>query len=172
MILPTFGLDQLMNIIEGAVLSGAELVEMNWQMNWKTTSAWYCVIEVVSAKQTVKLTFSNGLTQGYSSHCFLICLFFCPWAELYWHQCHLSGFDRKHLLWDAAGDNGVVAGIGDFSSIDSEGTVDISFILAAMITWKFVILCLYFRENSYVRVDHAFSSLPASASDWPSYSIS
>ena len=34
------------------------------------------MIEVVSTKQTVKLTFSNGLTQGYSSHYFLICLFF------------------------------------------------------------------------------------------------
>ena len=37
---------------------------LNWQMNWKTASAWYRVIEAVSTKQTVKLAFSNGLTQG------------------------------------------------------------------------------------------------------------
>ena len=31
-ILPTFGLDQLMNIIEGAVFGGAELAQMNCQL--------------------------------------------------------------------------------------------------------------------------------------------
>ena len=42
----------MMKMIEGAVLVVAELADMNWQTNWKTTSAWYRAIEVVSAKQT------------------------------------------------------------------------------------------------------------------------
>ena len=41
------------------------------------------------------------------------------------------------LALDAAGDSGVVAGLGDFSCDESEGTVDISFILAVLMgNWR------------------------------------
>ena len=41
------------------------------------------------------------------------------------------------LALDAAGDSGVLAGIGDFSCIKSKGTVDISFILAVLMgNWR------------------------------------
>ena len=97
----------------------------------------------------------------------------------------MSVFDRKRLLWDAAGDNGVVTGIGDFSCVESEGTVDISFILAVLMgNWRIndqLLFCSHdnmkicdtqeiFPEINSMRVDQAFSSLLAS--DWPSYSVS